>query len=82
MCDGIVIIDHLANVANHPSNYLEAVLLAEVHIAINDMADEFHKTIDATAIVGSSSNTFNRNANTVFVKNATRVVDQKEHMKL
>ena len=82
LCDGIVVIDHLANVANHPSNYLEAVLLAEVHIAINDMADEFHKTIDATAIVGSSSNTFNRNANMAFVKNATRVVDQKEHMKL
>lgn len=82
MCDGITVVDHLANVANHPSNYLEAVLLAEVHIATNDMADEFHKTIDATAIVGSSSGTFNRSADTAFTKNAIMEVDQKEHRKL
>jgi hypothetical protein len=84
--DGITVdlIDH--SVVNHPFNYL-VVLMANyincsTHIVINDKADEFHKTINVTAIVGSNPGIINRNVSRVVIVNAIGALDLKAQKKL
>ena len=86
MCDGTTV-DLVDHSASRQFDYLEVVLLANyincsTHIVINDKADEFHKTINVTAIVGSNSGIINHNDSRVVIVNAIGALDLKAQKRL